>query len=190
MKKPLVILALAALAACNDEAASSGTPPVVSSSVSVAAPAAPAAPKDTARSSGMTTVVDVAVGSPDHTTLVAALKAGDLVESLASPGGVYTVFAPTNAAFAKLPPGTVEDLMKPEKKEALRKVLMHHAGVPIVQIAGMHDGQTLSMADGTRVTFHVKDGKVMVDNANIVATIPAANGVVHVVDAVILPPSN
>lgn len=186
MKKSLVILALAALAACNDEAASSGPQPAAVATV--AGTNAPAAPKDTAHTSNITTVVDVAVGSPDHTTLVAALKAGNLVESLASPGGVYTVFAPTNAAFDKLPKGTVEDLLKPENKEALRKVLMHHAAVPILQIADMHDGQTLSMSDGTKVTFHVKGGKVMVDNANLVASIPAANGVVHVVDEVILPP--
>ncbi|MGZ3421101.1 MAG: fasciclin domain-containing protein [Polyangiales bacterium] len=133
------------------------------------------------------TVVDVAVGSKDHTTLVAALKAADLVVSLASPGGVYTVFAPTNAAFDKLPKGTVEALLKPEKKGDLTAILKHHAAVPALQLKDMRDGETLSMADGTKVTFHVKDGKVMVNDVNVVATIQASNGVVHVVDGILLP---
>ena len=143
------------------------------------APKAPAvAKKDSEK-----TVVDVAVGSPDHTTLVAAVKAADLVDVLASPGGVYTVFAPTNAAFDKLPKGTVEGLLKPEKQAELKAIVQHHAAVPILQQKDMHDGQTLAMSDGTKVTFHVKDGKVMVDDANIIAAIPAMNGMVYVVDA-------
>ncbi len=106
---------------------------------------------------------------------------------LASPGGAYTVFAPTNAAFDKLPKGTVEGLLKPEKKPDLRAILQHHAAVPVKQIKDLHDGETMSMADGTKVTFHVKDGKVMVDDANIIGTVQTSNGVIHVVDAVILP---
>ncbi len=134
------------------------------------------------------TVVDVAAASPDHTTLVTAVKATDLVYTLGSPGGVYTVFAPTNAAFDKLPPGTVEALLKPEKKAELKSVLQHHATVPVLGLKSLHDGQVLGMADGTKVTVHVKDGKVMIDNANIVGTVQASNGVVHVIDAVLLPP--
>jgi len=133
------------------------------------------------------TVVDVALGSPDHTTLVAALKAADLVVSLASPGGVYTVFAPTNAAFDKLPKGTVESLLKPQKKGDLVAVLKHHAAVPTLTTKDMRDGESISMADGTKVTFTVKDGKVSINGVNIVASIVASNGIVHVVDGVILP---
>lgn len=151
------------------------------------APAAAAAPTAAPKPSGIKTVVDVAVGSPDHTTLVTALKAADLVGSLASPGGVYTVFAPTNAAFDKLPKGTVEGLLKPEKKADLTAILKHHAAVPMLQKGDMKDGATLSMADGTTVTFHVKDGKTMVNDATIVASYPAANGIVHVIDAVLVP---
>jgi uncharacterized surface protein with fasciclin (FAS1) repeats len=127
------------------------------------------------------------MGSKDHSTLVAALKAADLVVSLASPGGVYTVFAPTNEAFDKLPKGTVETLLKPEKKSELVAVLKHHAAVPALQLKDMREGETLAMADGTKVTFHVKDGKVMVNDVNIVATIPASNGIVHVIDGILLP---
>jgi len=119
---------------------------------------------------------------------VAAVKAADLVVSLSSPGGVYTVFAPTNAAFDALPKGTVDNLLKPENKEALQAVLKHHACVPIIPTTVMTDGQVIPMADGGKVTIHVQDGKYKVENANIVASIKAMNGVVHVVDAVLVPP--
>lgn len=148
---------------------------------------AAAAPAAVAPAKKGNTVVDVAVGSPDHTTLVAALKAADLVVSLASPGGVYTVFAPTNAAFDKLPKGTVEGLLKPEKKNDLVSILKHHAAVPTLTLKDMRDGESIAMADGTKVTFHVKDGKTFVNDVAIVASIPASNGIVHVVDGVILP---
>lgn len=187
MKAAMMLAVLAVSFGCDnppatDNAAASNKP-AASAVPTAQAPATPVVPKADSEK----TVVDVAVGSKDHTTLVAALKAGDLVETLNSPGGVYTVFAPTNAAFDKLPKGTVDNLLKPENKDELRRVLQHHAAVPILQIKDMKDGQTLAMADGTKVTFHVKDGKVMVNDANIVATIPAANGIVHVVDAVIVP---
>lgn len=135
------------------------------------------------------TVAGVASRSPDHTTLIAAVKAAGLVDVLASPGGVYTVFAPTNAAFDKLPKGTVEGLLKPEKKPDLRLILQHHVAVPVKQLKDLHDGEVMGMSDGTKVTIHVKDGKVKVDDANVIATVQAMNGVIHVVDAVILPPA-
>lgn len=141
----------------------------------------------TPRSGANKTFVDVALGSKDHTTLVTALQAAGLVESLDSPGGAYTIFAPTNAAFEKLPAGTVEGLLKPEKLTDLKNILQHHAAVPVRQAKDFKDGETIGMADGTTVTIHVKDGKVMVNDANIVASVPAMNGVVHVVDAVLLP---
>lgn len=180
------------LLACSTATAPPATAPASTAPRPAAAvtqappPAAPTAPKP----DNEKTVVDVALGSPDHTTLVTAIKAADLVVTLNSPGGVYTIFAPTNAAFAKLPPGTVEGLLVPEKKLALKAILQHHATVPIYKIADFKDGQVLSMADGTKVTIHVADGKVSVDGANIVASIPALNGIVHVVDAVILPKAN
>jgi len=148
-----------------------------------AEPAPPAAPKADSEK----TVVDVAIGSKDHTTLVAAVKAAELVVSLSSPGGAYTVFAPTNAAFDKLPKGTVEELLKPEKKADLAAILKHHAAVPIMKLADLKDGQVIPMSDGQKVTIHVQGDKVLVENATILASVPAMNGVVHVIDTVLLP---
>lgn len=132
-------------------------------------------------------VVDVAVGSKDHTTLVTALKAADLVVSLKNPGP-FTVFAPTNAAFAKLPAGTVEGLLKPEKKFDLEKILQYHVTTSVLQLKSFKDGETLGMANGRKTTLHVSQGKVMINDANIIASIPVSNGIIHVIDGVLLPP--
>ena len=132
-------------------------------------------------------VIDVAVASKDHSTLVAAVKAADLVVSLKNPGP-FTVFAPTNAAFDKLPKGTVEGLLKPEKKFDLEKILQYHVTTSALQLKAFKDGEVLGMASGGKATMHVKDGKVMINNANIVATIPVSNGMVYVIDEVLLPP--
>jgi len=132
-------------------------------------------------------IVSIAVGSKDHTTLVAAIKAADYVTSVAA-SGPLTVFAPTNAAFDALPEGTVENLVKPENVAALRNILQYHVTTSALQLEWFKDGQTVSMANGKRTTMNVKDGKVTVNGANILATIPAENGIVYVVDAVLLPP--
>jgi len=129
----------------------------------------------------------VALGSKDHSTLVAALMAAEYVDSLDN-AGPFTVFAPTNAAFEKLPPGTVEGLVKPDKKDALRNILKYHVTVSVYQAKSLTDGQVLAMANGAKATVHVKDGKVSINNANVVASVMATNGIVHVVDAVLLPP--
>jgi uncharacterized surface protein with fasciclin (FAS1) repeats len=131
-------------------------------------------------------VVKVAAGSADHTTLVTAVKAASLVDVLSN-AGPFTVFAPTNAAFEKLPPGTVEGLLKPDKKEALQDILQYHVAVAVYKPEMFQDGQVISMANGGSVTIGVKDGKVTVNGANIIATVPASNGIVHVIDAVLLP---
>lgn len=131
-------------------------------------------------------VVKVAVGSPDHTTLVTAVKAADLVNSLSN-AGPFTVFAPTNAAFEKLPKGTVEDLLKPENKSKLENILQHHVMTSALAADFFQDGQTMGMVDGTNVTFKVDDSGVYVDGAKIIGSVKASNGWVHVVDAVILP---
>lgn len=174
-------LALLALAACGDS-----SPPPASPGLQIPKIEAPPAVVKV-KSDAEKNVVDVAVGSPDHKTLVAAVTAADLVPALSSPGGIYTVFAPTDAAFAALPAGTVDELLKPENKGKLKLILQHHAAVPILNVADMKDGQTLTMSDGKSVTFHVQDGQVTVDGAKILGSVPAVNGVVHVVDAVILP---
>lgn len=131
-------------------------------------------------------VVKVAVGSPDHTTLVAALKAADLVTSLAN-AGPFTVFAPTNAAFDKLPKGTVEDLLKPENKEKLATILQHHVMTSALAIDFFQDGQSMGMVDGTNAKFSVKGKDLYIGNAKIIGSVRASNGWVHVVDTVVLP---
>lgn len=135
-------------------------------------------------------VVKVAAGSPDHTTLVAAVKKAELVDVLSN-AGPFTVFAPTNAAFDKLPKGTVEDLLKPENKEKLQDILQYHVYVGSLKTDLMQDGQTLNQVNGGNITITKgADGKVKVNNsANVVASIPASNGIIHVVDAVLLPPA-
>lgn len=138
---------------------------------------------------GAKDVIDVAVASPDHTTLVAAVKAADYVQSLKNPGP-FTVFAPTNAAFDKLPKGTVEELLKPEKKFDLEKILQYHVTTSALKLSWFKDGEQLGMANGKKTTMHVaKDGKVTINGANILATIPVSNGMVYVIDAVLLPPA-
>jgi len=134
-------------------------------------------------------VVKVAVGSKDHTTLVEALKQADLVTSLSN-AGPFTVFAPTNAAFDKLPAGTLDGLMKDDKKADLQNILQYHVAVAVYKAENLKDGQVIGQANGDNITINVKDGKVMVNGtANIVASVPASNGIIHVIDAVLLPPA-
>ncbi|WP_018477661.1 fasciclin domain-containing protein [Pontibacter roseus] len=131
-------------------------------------------------------IVQTAVGSPDHTTLVAAVKAAELVDVLSN-AGPFTVFAPTNEAFEKLPAGTVEGLLEPAKKSDLRNVLQYHVYVGVLNTDRFEDGQSLGQVNGGRVTMGVNGDKVTVNGANIVASIPTSNGVIHVIDQVLLP---
>jgi len=134
-------------------------------------------------------VVKVAIGSPDHTTLVKAVQAAGLVDVLSN-AGPFTVFAPTNAAFAKLPAGTVENLLKPENKESLANILQYHVYVGGLKTDIMQDGQVLGQANGDNITLSVKDGKIMLNGkATIVASVPASNGIIHIIDEVLLPPA-
>ncbi len=132
-------------------------------------------------------IVSIAVGSEDHTTLVAAIKAADYVTSVAA-SGPLTVFAPTNDAFAKLPEGTVENLVKPENIPTLRKILQYHVTTSALDKEWLKDGQTLGMANGKKTTVHVEGETIKINDATILASIPASNGIVHVVDTVLLPP--
>lgn len=131
-------------------------------------------------------VVQVAVGSPDHTTLVTAVKTAGLVDALSN-AGPFTVFAPTNAAFDALPAGTVESLLKPENRDALASILEYHVAVGVYSPAKLSDGQVLGMVNGSNVTFHVNGDQVMINDAKIVGTVQAANGLVCVIDKVIQP---
>ncbi len=134
-------------------------------------------------------VVKVAVGSPDHTTLVAALKQAELVTSLAN-AGPFTVFAPTNAAFEKLPAGTVDGLMKDDKKADLQNILQYHVTTSALDTKFLTDGMSLGMVNGDKLTVSVKDGKIVLNgSATIVGSVRASNGWVHVIDGVLLPPA-
>lgn len=159
-----------------------------------AAPAAPAAAEaaPTQQASNIppldeNNIVSIAIGSKDHTTLVAAIKAADYVTSVAA-SGPLTVFAPTNEAFAKLPEGTVENLVKPENVATLRQILQYHVTTSALDKTWLKDGQNLGMANGKKTTIHVDGEKVMINDATIIASIPASNGIVHVIDTVLLPP--
>lgn len=153
----------------------------------------------TLSASAQKTVVDIAVGSKDHTTLVAAVKAADLVATLQS-AGPFTVFAPTNAAFDKLPKGTVESLLKPENKATLAKILTYHvvagnldAAAVIKAITDAKGKLVVKTVSGGSLTATIKDDKVILTDekggkATVVATdLKAGNGIVHVIDAVVLP---
>jgi uncharacterized surface protein with fasciclin (FAS1) repeats len=135
-------------------------------------------------------IVKVAVGSPAHTTLVAAVKAAELVDVLSN-AGPFTVFAPVNEAFDKLPKGTVEDLLKPENKDKLADILQYHVLIGGYPAERFTNGSTIGTASGGSVRISVKDGKVVInESATIIGTVVASNGLVHVVDAVVLPPGN
>jgi uncharacterized surface protein with fasciclin (FAS1) repeats len=131
-------------------------------------------------------IVQVAVGSKDHTTLVAAVKAGGLVDALSN-AGPFTVFAPTNAAFEKLPAGTVEGLLKPEKKADLVNILEYHTYVGALRPDYFQDGQSYEQVNGKKVNITLKDGKISVNGSEIVASIQASNGWIHVIGDVLLP---
>lgn len=135
-----------------------------------------------------TNIVSIASGSEDHTTLVAALQAANYVTAVAA-SGPLTVFAPTNAAFDALPPGTVEGLLEPENADQLREILKYHVTTSSLGVASLRDGQSLGMANGAKATIHVQGDQVSINDANVIASIPASNGMVHVIDVVLLPPA-
>ena len=137
------------------------------------------------------TIVDVAVGNPDFSTLVTALKAADLVGTLQG-DGPFTVFAPTNAAFAKLPAGTVENLLKPENKDQLVAVLTYHVVAGEVKAADVVKLTEAATVNGQNIDINTSNGVTVGNAANGTATvvttdIDASNGVIHVIDSVILP---
>jgi len=132
-------------------------------------------------------VVQVAIDSPEHSTLVTAIKAADLVDAL-SKDGPFTVFAPTNEAFNKLPTGTLDNLLKAANKEDLANILRYHVSMGLFKADNLIDGQIIGQINGKDVKISVKKGKIMVNGANVVTSVTASNGIVHVIDAVILPP--
>lgn len=149
----------------------------------------PAVTESSAKATG--DIIDVATGPAmqEVTTLVTAVKAAGLVDTLKGKGP-FTVFAPTNAAFAKLPAGTVEDLLKPENKEKLKAILLYHVHPGDAIMAKDVKTMSLSTANGKPLAVTASGGNVMVNNAKVIKTdVPASNGVIHWIDTVILPPA-
>lgn len=134
------------------------------------------------------TVLDIAIGSADHSTLVAAVQAADLENALVNAGPLM-VFAPTNAAFDALPEGTVEDLLKPENKGALANILKYHVTPGKYDKEFLKKFKKLGQANNQDVAVEIRGDDVYVGGAKILASVPAGNGIVHVVDKVMLPPS-
>jgi uncharacterized surface protein with fasciclin (FAS1) repeats len=135
----------------------------------------------------MKDIVDTAVDAGSFTTLVAAVKAADLVDTLKG-DGPFTVFAPTDDAFAKLPEGTLQDLLKPENKDKLQAILIYHVVADKVMAADVVEMDSAKTVNGQNLTIKVEGDTVMVDDAKVVKTdIECTNGVIHVIDAVVLP---
>lgn len=171
-----LLLAMACGDAANNAAASSAE--------NNTAPAGQSAVQD---SESKPDVVKVAAGSPDHTTLVTALKAAGYVDALSN-AGPFTVFAPVNAAFDALPAGTVEGLLKKEKQADLRTILEYHVYVGKLSAALLQDGQSLGMVSGHNAAISKAGEVIKINDATVVATVEASNGIIYVIDKVLLPP--
>lgn len=135
-------------------------------------------------------ILNVALGSDDHTTLVAAVQAAQLENVLVN-AGPLTVFAPTNAAFDALPDGTVEELLKPENKAKLQHIIKYHAAPGAYTGANIKGVMGIGQATGEKVQVEINEaGETLVNGAKVLATVKASNGYVHVIDKVLLPPKN
>lgn len=169
--RPLALLLSLALGAC---ASTSGTS---------------ARETATAQARASADIVDTAVAAGSFTTLAAALQAAGLVDTLKGPGP-FTVFAPTDAAFAALPPGTVENLLRPENRDQLRAVLTYHVVAGDVRAAQVVNLSQATTVQGSAVRIRVENGQVKIDNATVVTPdVVCSNGVIHVIDHVLLPAS-
>jgi uncharacterized surface protein with fasciclin (FAS1) repeats len=146
-----------------------------------------AAPSHTLANAGTKDIVDTAVAAGSFKTLAKALEAAGLIETLKGPGP-FTVFAPTDEAFAKLPAGTLETLLKPENRQQLTRILTNHVVPGKVKASDVVNLQSAKTVSGDTIAIATRQGSVTVDNARVVKTdIEASNGVIHVIDAVILP---
>ncbi len=178
---PVVLIALL-VQSCGG-AAEGGTATESSNETSTASAQPPSSGDDPSQQD----VVDVAVGSKDHSTLVAAVKAAELVEPLQK-SGPFTVFAPTNAAFDKLPAGTVDDLLKPENKDKLANILEYHVSVGVFTEDMLRDGQKIGQVNSQNITVAKEGNSIKINGkANVVGTVRASNGIIYVIDEVLLP---
>ncbi|HLW33696.1 MAG TPA: fasciclin domain-containing protein [Aequorivita sp.] len=185
LKLFFVSIALLVFSACKNETTTE-TGTTVSSSEQSDAPASNQGQAFIEDDESAPNILQIAIGSPDHTTLVAAVQAAGLENSLVNAGPLM-VFAPTNAAFDALPAGTVEDLLKPENKEKLASILKHHVTPGNYTKDFLKKFKKVGQADGNDATVEVKGDDVYVGGAKIIGSVPAGNGIVHVVDKVILP---
>jgi uncharacterized surface protein with fasciclin (FAS1) repeats len=177
--KQLVLLLLVVLVSCTQQ-------PSGSSDISTLP--SPGGQSNVKDDTSTPDVVRVAANSDAHKTLVAALKAADYVDVLSN-AGPFTVFAPTDEAFAKLPAGTVDDLVKPENKPTLQNILEYHVYVGNIREQQIQDGMQLNQVNLENVTLNKSpDGKITINGANVIGAISASNGTVYVIDAVLLPP--
>lgn len=131
-------------------------------------------------------IVQTAISSPDHKTLVAALKAADYVDALSN-AGPFTVFAPTDAAFAKLPAGTVDNLVKPENKLTLQDILEYHVYVGVIRESMINSEMSLNQVNGKNVKVTKNGNDLFVNGAKILATVETSNGIIYVIDQVLQP---
>ncbi|HNP24584.1 MAG TPA: fasciclin domain-containing protein [Panacibacter sp.] len=177
-------LFLFAFYGCSSDSAATAT----TDNTSAAAAPTPSGQSGVQDNESAKNIVQIAVGSKDHSTLVAAVKAADLVDALSN-AGRFTVFAPTNDAFSKLPAGTVDNLLKPENKDQLADILQYHVSVGVYKEDMLQDGQKLGQVNGGSITIGKKDGKITVNGtASVIASVPASNGIVYIIDGVLTQP--
>jgi len=192
-KKYLTLLVAASITSFSFIACGDGTAKDATTDSTPVVAETPMAPEETgvmvggANMLASKNIVENAAASNEHTTLVAAIKAAGLAETL-SGAGPFTVFAPTNAAFEKLPSGSVEKLLQPESKPKLTSILTYHVVSGVFKAADLVDGQKLKTVQGEELTVSVKDGKVTIEGATVTAAdAVSSNGVIHVIDAVVTP---
>jgi uncharacterized surface protein with fasciclin (FAS1) repeats len=181
----LAAAAALSISACGSDDASTGSSATSAAPAASASSAAPSGDAMASPSAAAGTIVDVAAGNPDFTTLVAAVKAAGLAETLAGTGP-FTVFAPTNEAFAALPAGLVDKLLLPANKDVLTKILTYHVVPAEVMAADVKAGDVATV-EGSKITIGTTGG-VTVNDAKVTATdVDASNGVIHVIDKVLVP---
>lgn len=180
----LAPLALVFFAACGD-----GAPAAEQAATDQASPTPAGGQSTVVDELSQKNLVQVAASSPDHKTLVAAVQHVKYEDVLVN-AGPFTVYAPTDAAFGLLPEGTLDDLLKPENKATLEDILEYHVAIGVFKPEAIRNGMSVGMANGDNVRFSVAaDGTVMINDAKVIATVPASNGLVCVIDKVLLPPS-
>lgn len=181
-----VSVTLLVFSACKNETKNEGDGSAIESSETTSASTEKQGQAFIENDESKPNVLQIAIGSPVHTTLVAAVQAAELENALVNAGPLM-VFAPTNAAFDALPTGTVEDLLKPENKEKLAYILKNHVTPGNYSKDFLKKFKKLGQASNENITVEVIGDDVFVGGAKIIASIPAGNGIVHVVDKVILP---